>query len=159
MDKSISEIISEMKEYYFTHYNINGSKNIKSFDNHLKQNMCKYGIIEAMFLTFYIYGKGDFFLLSDLKKVIHKMKYEVAFIKAISSLEYKEFLQTRYWKIIRELAIEKACKRCELCYSQTKLNVHHKTYDHHYEEHKYYKTDLIVLCQECHSKFHNKLKD
>jgi len=158
MDKSISEIISEMKEYEFLHYNVNNSKNIKHLDKHLKDVFCKFGLIENIFLTFYIFGKGEI-ANSDLKKVIHKMKYEVAFIKALSCLSYNEFLQTKYWKIVREFAIEKACKRCELCYSQTKLNVHHKTYDHHYEEHKYYKTDLIVLCQECHSKFHNKLKD
>jgi 5-methylcytosine-specific restriction endonuclease McrA len=38
------------------------------------------------------------------------------------------------------------------------VNVHHRTYEHHGEEHQYL-DDLILLCHPCHSKFHGKLPE
>ena len=36
------------------------------------------------------------------------------------------------------------------------VDVHHKTYEHHGQEHRYL-GDLVLLCRNCHSKFHDKL--
>lgn len=38
--------------------------------------------------------------------------------------------------------------------SKEGLNVHHNSYAHHGQEHKHLE-DLVVLCNNCHKKFHN----
>lgn len=79
--------------------------------------------------------------------------------KAVQSLEYRDFLDTPYWDGVRNYKLIKAKYRCELCGGRGKLNVHHKTYQNHGREHtkSVADKDLIVLCQECHEKFHDKL--
>lgn len=155
------DILLELKEKTYLHRFNKSCTDCDSsvgFHKVLKESMCKYGLLELTFLDFYIYGdiKHD---KKELILVLNSMKYDVRFIKAISDLTYREFLTTNYWKLVRSLCLKKAENKCELCFSGKKLNVHHKTYKHHYQEHKYYKTDLIVLCESCHSIFHNKIKD
>lgn len=70
-----------------------------------------------------------------------------------SNLTYKEFLRTPYWKAIAEKKKKDADYSCELCNSVGKLNVHHRTYERHGYERLFLK-DLIVLCEDCHRKFH-----
>lgn len=79
----------------------------------------------------------------------------------INKLSYSDFLKTEYWKGIRHYKLYNANYKCALCNSKEKLNVHHKTYEHHGLEHikKYADEDLIVLCNDCHEKFHDKLYD
>ena len=74
----------------------------------------------------------------------------------LNSLSYKEFLQSRYWEIVRNYVRYKRGYTCELCASTERLQVHHKTYEHHGEEHDYL-GDLILLCSTCHSRHHGKL--
>jgi len=69
-------------------------------------------------------------------------------------MDYKEYLQTEHWKETRYKALRKANFRCELCNSNNKLHVHHKTYENRGKE---LPQDLICLCEGCHSKFHNKV--
>ena len=70
---------------------------------------------------------------------------------------YDEFLQSSYWKKVREIKLKKAGKKCEVCGSRKNLDVHHNSYAHHGEEHKHLE-DLVVLCRECHTLFHNRMK-
>jgi len=72
------------------------------------------------------------------------------------NLSYGEFLKTSYWAVVREYVLESRGGCCAICPSKKNLNVHHKTYIHHFYEHAHLE-DLIVLCRECHAKFHNKL--
>ena len=66
--------------------------------------------------------------------------------------EYKEYLKSDHWKAIRLKALDRAGYRCQLCSSKQHLNVHHNTYvNRGHEDLK----DLVVLCRECHKKFHN----
>jgi len=74
----------------------------------------------------------------------------------IQNMSYKDFLQTIYWSVIASHVKYKSDYKCQLCDSKFLLNVHHKTYDRHGLEHLYWRDDLICLCQDCHSKFHNK---
>jgi 5-methylcytosine-specific restriction endonuclease McrA len=74
----------------------------------------------------------------------------------LCALTYQEFLNSDYWRYVRTIKLNQAQNKCELCNSDEALNVHHKTYEHHGEEHKHL-SDLIVLCHKCHSKFHDKL--
>lgn len=76
----------------------------------------------------------------------------------LKNLKYSDFLQTKYWDVVRRQKMKRANFKCELCNSNGKsLNVHHKTYDNHGMEHRYLE-DLIVLCRKCHAKFHDKLE-
>lgn len=76
----------------------------------------------------------------------------------ICKMPYKDFLDTLYWDLVRTLKKEQANYKCELCNGSTKLNVHHKSYDNHGDEYHHLE-DLIVLCSDCHAKFHNKLAE
>ena len=76
-------------------------------------------------------------------------------IKTLAEIPYKDFLQTIYWNVIREYMLSQAKYKCQLCTLKDELHVHHKTYEHHGQEHLYLE-DLIVLCKKCHSKFHNR---
>lgn len=65
---------------------------------------------------------------------------------------YYEYLRSPEWDARRKAKIVEAGGRCQLCYKSSKLNVHHRTYDRVFNE---LPTDLIALCEKCHSKFHD----
>lgn len=71
-----------------------------------------------------------------------------------SNLSYTDFLKTPYWEAISYKKKQLAGFRCELCNNNGYLNVHHRTYKYHGYE-LYHMDDLIVLCNDCHKKFHN----
>lgn len=75
-------------------------------------------------------------------------------LRELQSMPYAEYLQSDEWKETRKSALKRARYRCELCYRGGELHTHHKTYERLGEEHA---KDLIVLCKECHAKFHDKL--
>lgn len=77
-------------------------------------------------------------------------------VNQLKRMRYASFLNSRYWKYCRLKVLRKADYRCSLCHSKRILNVHHKTYEHHGNEWNF-DEDLIALCVECHSKFHDKL--
>lgn len=84
-------------------------------------------------------------IYTDLKELSNKEKRKI---------EYKEYLNSEHWKKIRVKALERAGNRCQLCSSKNNLNVHHNTYvNRGHEDLK----DLVVLCKECHAKFHDKV--
>ena len=74
----------------------------------------------------------------------------------LKPLSYPEYLQSEHWQFVRTIALEIAGNHCQLCGSSYCLNVHHRTYEHKGEEYNAM-GDLIVLCQNCHAKFHDKL--
>ena len=68
---------------------------------------------------------------------------------------YHEYLKSDQWKELRLAKLIDSGDRCQLCNSPKQpLNVHHRTYDRVFNE---LPEDLIVLCGDCHSKFHDKL--
>lgn len=71
---------------------------------------------------------------------------------------YYDFLQSDYWRYVRKLKLKQCGKKCQICGSKKDLSVHHNSYAHHGQEHKYLE-DLVVLCNECHKMFHHKVKD
>lgn len=71
--------------------------------------------------------------------------------RILRAMPYAEYLQTDHWKIVRADALVRAGERCQLCNSKTKLNVHHRTYTNRGNEQP---GDLIVLCNDCHTTFH-----
>lgn len=66
--------------------------------------------------------------------------------------KYQEFLQSEYWKKIRQIVLQRDVY-CQYCKSSTYLQVHHLTYKHHGFEDTHLE-DLITLCQQCHSEIH-----
>ena len=79
--------------------------------------------------------------------------------KYINSLSYQDFLNTPYWHVISEYKKFKSNYKCAICGGNIKLATHHSSYKRHGKEHEYVviDEDLIVLCQDCHDKFHDKL--
>ena len=78
--------------------------------------------------------------------------------KHIRAMSYQDFVRTPYWKTISEYKKFKSNYKCSLCGSNQKLATHHSSYERHGREHEYIVVDedLIVLCKDCHDKFHDK---
>lgn len=75
----------------------------------------------------------------------------------IRGMKYKDFLQTPYWDFVTSMKKYRADYKCELCGATKYLQVHHKSYENHGREHTTQGLkDLIVLCKNCHAKFHDK---
>lgn len=79
----------------------------------------------------------------------------------IKTMNYHDFLETPFWDGVRNYKLKKANYCCELCGGKGVLNVHHKTYENHGKEFDMdiADSDLIVLCKNCHEKFHDKLAE
>lgn len=70
------------------------------------------------------------------------------------SMPYDQYLLTEHWQHFKNEAVKNARYECQLCNKQhTLLHVHHKTYENRGRETF---LDTIVLCSECHAKFHSK---
>lgn len=66
-------------------------------------------------------------------------------------VDYAEYLQSAAWAAKRVEALERAAYRCQLCNSDRRLAVHHRTYERLGDE---LPADLTVLCNGCHERFH-----
>lgn len=76
----------------------------------------------------------------------------------LKKLLYNDFLKTAYWAIVRNYVVDQSRGKCEICGKKKHLHVHHKTYKNHGFEHANL-DDLMVLCEICHAKFHDKFDD
>ena len=73
-------------------------------------------------------------------------------IARLKTMQYKGFLKTLYWRIIREYVIaEYIC--CQYCKSKNRLNVHHLEYSQRGQEYRDLSC-LILLCRDCHKTEH-----
>lgn len=71
----------------------------------------------------------------------------------INKYNYKsKYLKSETWFQKRKGALDRANNKCQLCSSRKNLNVHHNTYENVGDEKE---EDLIVLCGECHKKYHS----
>lgn len=66
---------------------------------------------------------------------------------------YWDFLRSDYWKQVSLDAKKRAGYQCQSCGTRRGLQVHHKTYDHHGQEHLF-PDDLVCLCNRCHASAH-----
>ena len=73
----------------------------------------------------------------------------------LNNMPYAEYLKTEHWQKLRERAKERDGNKCVLCSSKERLEVHHSSYEHRGRDH-YEIDDIVTLCHECHSKYHNK---
>lgn len=72
----------------------------------------------------------------------------------MSYVDYKQYIQSEEWQEKRAQRLEFANHRCELCNCPDNLHVHHRSYDNLGDEPI---GDLVVLCEECHDVFHDRL--
>ena len=98
-----------------------------------------------------LYGSGTKF--KDLKNDAQGLCIEIK--DYIQNMNYSTFLATTYWKTIAHKVKKESNYQCTYCGSTQDLEVHHITYENHGCEHKYWKTDLICLCHQCHDNEHN----
>ena len=78
----------------------------------------------------------------------------------LQTMPYEQYLLTPEWQERRQLMLERAGHRCQICNSSSDLQVHHRTYERRGNENLGDATtagDLTVLCQSCHEKFHDRL--
>lgn len=66
--------------------------------------------------------------------------------------EYNDYLNSNEWSQKRQEAYAIHGKACQRCKSTNRLHVHHKTYARF--KYEIVKTDLAVLCNDCHKYFH-----
>lgn len=87
---------------------------------------------------------------SSARKV--REEYEARISEQNDVGDYREYLRSAHWKVTREAALQRAGHRCQLCGSHSgTLEVHHNTYENIGNERP---EDLIVLCRDCHGRFH-----
>lgn len=73
-------------------------------------------------------------------------------------IDYAEYLASAKWRKVRQLALERAGQKCQICGSKNSLDVHHNTYDHLGNEDEHLE-DLVVLCADHHHLYHDALAE
>lgn len=68
---------------------------------------------------------------------------------------YENYMQSPEWWAKREKVLIFWGRRCALCNSPVKVEIHHRTYDRLGQE---LLTDLIPLCDECHKRHHEFMR-
>lgn len=68
--------------------------------------------------------------------------------------KYKVYLLSDKWKTIKNKILAKYNNRCVFCGSDNKLQVHHLSYKHIYDEGNHLE-DLVLVCDKCHKMIHN----
>jgi hypothetical protein len=84
---------------------------------------------------------------------IYETEKHLRYIKTNDYL-HKTHLQSRYWKNIRQKALERDSNICQSCKSAEATEVHHKTYKNLGKE---LLEELISYCRACHGKVHQKI--
>lgn len=78
--------------------------------------------------------------------------------RTIRRMPYKEFMQTKYWRLVAIQVKRDAGWRCSLCGCKSNLVVHHTDYKTHgYEMYRFKK--LQCVCQKCHKRIHELSKN
>lgn len=74
-------------------------------------------------------------------------------LEKLREMPYAEYLKTAEWQNFRKAVLKRAHYKCQLCNAGGELHVHHNNYDNRGNE---LYSDVIVLCKDCHTKFHGK---
>jgi hypothetical protein len=70
---------------------------------------------------------------------------------------YTEYLKSEHWNLLRESLKDAAGYVCQICHGKDKrLEIHHKHYSTLGHEAR---SDLMVLCGDCHAKLHDIKKN
>lgn len=78
-------------------------------------------------------------------------------VARLRKMPFNEYRSTPEWQARRFDTLSRAGHRCQTCAQHdTRLDVHHNTYENYGDERP---QDLTVLCRECHGTFHGKLEE
>jgi 5-methylcytosine-specific restriction endonuclease McrA len=66
-------------------------------------------------------------------------------------MDYQEYLKSREWEVKRQAVLMWWGYKCALCNTTNQIEVHHNNYDRVGKE---LFTDLIPLCDACHTRHH-----
>jgi len=80
-----------------------------------------------------------------------KWKQEAERKDELRWMPYKDYLGTDEWSERRKSVIRRAGFRCQICASEGRLHVHHRTYVRRGVERI---EDMVALCADCHELFH-----
>ena len=84
-----------------------------------------------------------------------KLKKELL-LKKKKRKDYKSYISSNEWKLLKELIIEERGNYCEKCNNQfISLDLHHIHYDNFKKE---LRSDLLLLCRNCHNTIHDSKK-
>lgn len=73
-------------------------------------------------------------------------------------LDYRRFLASDQWKLLRKECYRLAGYKCSRCHCENKvLNAHHKVYPDRFEDTK--QDQLECLCRDCHRELHGLKSD
>jgi len=90
-------------------------------------------------------------------RIAKKQKVKRDNQKVLKSMHYSsEYLKSEHWQKLRK-RVKRRDKRCKLCNSSVKMQVHHRSYKNMGDSEKEIK-DLVLLCGDCHSLFHTHSK-
>lgn len=81
---------------------------------------------------------------------------QISFRHVNGKIEYYDYIKTEPWKSLSNELKIRAGMRCQLCNklgNLGNLHAHHRTYENLGNEKE---GDVIILCSDCHAKFHNK---
>lgn len=70
--------------------------------------------------------------------------------------QYREYLKSDKWRVKRLAALKRDGYVCQACLSRKASQVHHKTYEHVFDEPLF---DLESVCEHCHQKLHAEKND
>lgn len=73
-------------------------------------------------------------------------------INTLIDMEYKKYLRTEYWGLVRRVMHEIIGYKCEVCGTDKYIAIHHFNYDNLGKETV---NDLACLCEQCHIGIHN----
>lgn len=73
--------------------------------------------------------------------------------------KYDEYIASDSWKEKRQEVFAIQGHQCSICGALSNLRVHHMNYDNLFHEEDNQYSDLIVLCDDCHTKLHDFIKD
>lgn len=107
--------------------------------------------IDDFLLNLYYTG---YFKDKDLRGYKKRVSYYQH--KKCNNLEYETYLRSPKWFAIRDMVLLRDGNKCTICGESKRLNVHHKTYAHIFNEGNNLE-DLQTLCISCHDKVHGRI--
>jgi len=67
---------------------------------------------------------------------------------------YREFIESDFWRLQKEIWYSKHKKRCARCKTEDTINLHHKKYPKAGRYLSLVDNDFVALCRSCHFKYH-----
>lgn len=100
------------------------------------------------------YVADELWFIKQSSKMLSSLEIPENLLTFPPERKYKDYLQSHEWKMKAQQKRNQEGNRCQLCNAnKTMLHVHHRTYQNLYNEEM---SDLVVLCDKCHKKFHDK---